>query len=100
MKTDSKFDRLTPEQYTDDLGANYTRLQYLKDKVEEGFEISEEAAEEDPKLAESLTKMLDEDAHIEISYEGKRLFIDEVKGLVSETGVKKIVIYVSNKIDF
>jgi len=100
MKTDNKFDKLTPEQYTDDLGANYTRLQYLRDKVEESFKMSKEEEAEDPKFAESLTKMLDGDAHIEISYKGERLFIDAIKGFVSNNGVKKIVIYVTNKVNF
>lgn len=100
MKTDSKFNKLSPEQYIDDLGANYTRLQYVRDKVEEGFEISEETAEEEHKLGESLTKMLDEDAHVEISYEGRRLFIDEVECFISDSGVKKVVIYVSNEVKY
>lgn len=100
MKTDANFNKLTPEEYTENLGTNYTRLGYITEAVEKAFEINEEMKTKEPELVETLTKMLDEDAHVEISYNGERLFIDIIDCLVSESGVKKVVIYVSKKVDY
>lgn len=90
MKTgDSKFKELNPEQYIEDLGANYTRLSFLEDKIQEGFK-----AEND----EPLSEMEDLGAHVEIEYKGQRLFIDEVIKKVSALGVKKMIIHVDDSV--
>lgn len=89
MKTDSKFNKLTPNRYIEDLGADYTRMSFLADKIEEGFK---------PEGDEPMVLMDDSDAHVEIEFRGQRLFIDEVVKKVSSNGVKKMVIHVDERV--
>ena len=89
MKTDSNFNELNPNGYIEDLGADYTRMSFLEDKIQEGFK-----AEND----EPMDVMDDSDAHVEVEFRGQRLFIDEVVKKVSSNGVKKMVIHVDERV--
>jgi hypothetical protein len=89
MKTDSKFNELNPNGYIEDLGADYTRMSFLADKIEEGFK---------PEGDELMDVMDDSDAHVEVEFRGQRLFIDEVIKKVSANGVKKMVIHVDERV--
>lgn len=89
MKTDSKFNELNPNGYIEDLGADYTRMSFLVDKIEEGFK---------PEGDEPMDVMDDSDAHVEVEFRGQRLFIDKVVKKVSANGVKKMVIHVDDSV--
>jgi len=92
MKTDSKFNELNPHEYIEDLGANYTRMSFLADKIEEGFKP------ESDELMDVTDALIDSDAHVEVEFRGQRLFIDEVVKKVSANGVKKMVIHVDERV--
>lgn len=92
MKTDSKFNELNPHEYIEDLGANYTRMSFLADKIEEGFKP------ESDELMDVIDALIDSDAHVEVEFRGQRLFIDEVVKKVSANGVKKMVIHVDERV--
>lgn len=89
MKTDNKFNELNPQEYIEDLGADYTRLSFLEEKIQDGFKSEED---------EPLEEMEDADAQVEIEYKGKRLFIDEIAKKVSTSGVKKMIIHVDDSV--
>lgn len=95
MRKDIYFDRLQPEEYTDRLDANYTAYSYFQHKVEEAFGPLDNLDEEDrEKFTKLFSKMKTEDMQVEVDFRGRRLAIDELEVLVSDTGVKKLVIYV------
>lgn len=84
---DEKFKKMSPRQYVEDLGMNYTRMSFLNEKIEEGFQTENN---------ELLHLMNDADAHVEIEYDGQRLFISEIVKKVSDTGIKKMIIRVND----
>ncbi len=88
MKTDKRFLELNPDDYIDSLGNEYTRFGYLQDQVEEGFTVPEGMDWE-----ERYSKMLNDDAHVEIELNGQSLFIESVETQVSTQGTKRVIIH-------
>lgn len=92
MKEDKVFDKLTPEEYTERLGTNYTRFGYFQDVIQNAFTKGDESeAILERRGKESI--MNTDDMHVEVEFKGQRLGIDDIEIFVSETGVKKMVIH-------